>query len=181
MDTEIIDTVMKDLLEEQKKSNQLLKDLQSLVNGQTIVPPPIDTAPLQKIMTGGFDSFRTEIKAGMDKIAPAVNAQPKSIVRQYRIMFFPEADRSGNFKFFLSRTYLAVIIIIVIKVIALEVSAYIDKPRPVATAPSFTVTAAPPAFPAAGAITRPIHQRKKKNLPDTLNESQSPEKPDSTQ
>ena len=54
---------------------------------------------LQQRMTTEGGQLREETSAGLAKVAAAVEAQPKPIVR--RISFFPENDHQGNYKTFI--------------------------------------------------------------------------------
>jgi hypothetical protein len=93
MDTEIIESVLKEILEEQKVSLQGTKALVSNVNKltakiesiqqkleqQEVTPPPADAKLVQAI-----------VSTGIRQIQQTVEAQPKNVVRQFRLLLFPE-------------------------------------------------------------------------------------------
>ena len=188
MNTEIIETVLNEVLEEQRQSNQSAKDLQRLVialqlqvadlgekvktfeqrlTDQTVIAPPADTGPVQLVVAAGLESSRKEIQQGMNRIGAFVEAQPKAVVRQFRVQFFPETDRIGNYKFFISRTYLVIVMLCLLKGILLLVGQYMDRtPPPPGPQESHSVSHLP-AFHAPLEPTRPSHGKKKKTIPDT--------------
>jgi hypothetical protein len=148
MNTEILETVLNEVLDEQRQSTQALKDLQKFaldlqVNlialGETVqkfeqglatqkvIAPPADTAPLQEVVAAGMESSRQEIAQSMERIGAIVEAQPKAVTRQYRIMFFPETDRAGHYKYLIGKLCLAVILVVLLGVVLSLGSLYIDK------------------------------------------------------
>jgi len=189
MNTEIIETVLNEILDDQRQSIQELKGLRTTISDlqtnvadlgekvkafeqqltdQTVIAPPADTGPMQLVVAAGMESSRNEIIQGIGRIGTIVEAQPKAVVRQYRIQFFPETDRIGNYKFFISRTYLVVILLCLLKGILLLGGQYIDKTHPPSAPPESHVAGNLSAFPAPAPAARTIHEKKKKNISDTV-------------
>ena len=93
MDSEIIESVLSEILEEQKASLQTTKELATNIkelagkveellqkaDQQKAVVSPADTKVLQAILTNGIQ-----------QIQQRVEAQPKPIIRQFRFLLFPE-------------------------------------------------------------------------------------------
>jgi hypothetical protein len=93
MEQKIIEIALTELLEENKKTNQLNRDLiqsnkeltekvasyERQLSEIKILPPPVDTAPIAAVCN-----------QGIQKMTSIVEAQPKAVVRQIRILLFPE-------------------------------------------------------------------------------------------
>ncbi len=93
METEIIESVLKEILEEQKAGLQVNRELSANIDNltskmegvyqklelQKAPLPPADTKLMQSI-----------ISTGIRQIQQTVEAQPKNIVRQFRFLLFPE-------------------------------------------------------------------------------------------
>ncbi len=93
MDTEIIESVLKEILEEQKAGVQVSKELDSSIKAlagkidsfhqkleqQKVIAPPSDTRMVQDI-----------VASGILQIQQIVATQPKSIIRNFRLLLFPE-------------------------------------------------------------------------------------------
>ena len=130
MKEEIFESVLNEILEDQKLSTQIIKDLQTAVTNLTekvagfdqrlneqVVAPPADTLAVQKVIDEGLARIeqRTLDSANktsqtltetFQKITAIVEAQPKAIIRQFRIFAIPEHDPEGNFRYFFSRILL---------------------------------------------------------------------------
>ena len=116
METEILETVLKDVLDEQKSSNQLTKDLDShlkvlaekvegfsqKLDSQKVIAPPADTNMVQAV-----------VARGITKMQQLVEAQPKNVIKQFRLLLFPERDAWNYYKLALGRVvfWLAMILI----------------------------------------------------------------------
>jgi len=106
METVIFETVLKDVLEEQKTNNQTIQELTSKVvvltekvssfeeNQQKlkIVAPPTDTSPIEKIAAQYFLEY-----------CRLLEAQPKKVVRQFRLVLFPESNTDRYYKIIFGR------------------------------------------------------------------------------
>lgn len=106
MEKEILETVLIELLEESKKINLLvvnqnkeIQELKSTVNDFDrklaeikVSAPDVDTRPLTKIVTEGITSIQ--------KIAAA---QPKEVLHEKRILFFPEWNQKEYYKIIFGR------------------------------------------------------------------------------
>ena len=112
MEMQIVETVLTDLLEEQKETNKLLRELIEKLNeveikvdgfnqkleNQQVMPPPVDTRPLEKIAA-----------LGMVDMCQVVAKQPKSVIKQFRLQLFPETNSDRYYKIILPWALLFVI------------------------------------------------------------------------
>jgi hypothetical protein len=106
MELQIVETVLTDMLEEQKTTNQLnqelavkLKELEEKVTAfdqklETIkvMAPAVDIVPVQRI-----------IEDGLLDVAQMVEAQPKNVIRQVRLLLFPETNAGQYYKIVFGR------------------------------------------------------------------------------
>ncbi|MEJ7830563.1 MAG: hypothetical protein WKF91_20305 [Segetibacter sp.] len=106
MDEEVLQTVLTKLLQEFKEVKQqqgetakALFELKNKVAGfeqkltdVRIVPPAINVQPIT-----------TAIDNGLDKIKSTIEAQPKSITKQFRVLLFPEYNAMEYYKVVLER------------------------------------------------------------------------------
>ena len=133
MKEEVFESVLNEILEDQKLSTQIIKDLQTAVTTLTekvasfdqrlneqVVAPPADTLAVQKVIDEGLarvERRTAETAAGINdtvnsafqKTNAIVEAQPKAIIRQFRIFAIPEHDPEGNFRYFFSRILLCLL------------------------------------------------------------------------
>lgn len=127
MKEDVFETVLNDVLEELKKSNGEIKNMQSEIAAlkekvetfdgrlnEQVVAAPADTQPIQQIITEGYhkiekslterrDEMKKMVAEGFQKVSAIVEAQPKAIVRRYQVALFPENDPHGNYKFAVTR------------------------------------------------------------------------------
>jgi hypothetical protein len=106
MEIKILETVMNELLKEQKDSNRLLEELighekatREKVSGFDdrlkqirIVPPVVDTKPLTNLMAGFFE-----------KVKQIMESQPKNVIHQRRFLLFPEDNTGYYYKIIFGR------------------------------------------------------------------------------
>ena len=106
MDSEILESVLKEILDEQKEAKQAITKLTSQleelgvkVNGfneklgqQKIIAPPADTRVIQHVL-----------KTGLEQIRETVSQQPKSVVRQFRFLLFPEMYADNYYRIVFGR------------------------------------------------------------------------------
>ena len=106
MDKDIMETVLTEILEEQKKSNLLIsKNTQVLVehdkrlsaidnklDNKLLAPVPTDTKQVERL-----------IAEGVNKTTSIVADQPKQVIHQTRILLFPEHDARGYYKIVFGR------------------------------------------------------------------------------
>jgi len=139
MNEEIFSTVLNEILDELKESNQSLKTLQTTVKelqtttagfeqkltDQQVIAPPADTTAIQELtgtaIAGMQEAVKTQLDAArcdtgnkMDHIASIVEAQPKAVVKQWRLSFFPDHDINGSFRHLINKCILALICIVLI-------------------------------------------------------------------
>jgi hypothetical protein len=107
MDETIFETVLSEVLEELRQANVSLREMKGLVSGleervgvferqlreQTVVAPPADVEPVKEVVAGGLELLRGEQSAGMQRIAAILEGQPKNVVKQWRVSFFPDNGR----------------------------------------------------------------------------------------
>ena len=106
MEKEIIETVLLEMLEETKKMNELIEEQNKEIRGlQTafsdfnqklaeikVLAPAVDTLPLARIVADGINNIQ-KIVAG----------QPKEVVHEKRILFFPEWNQKEYYKIIFGR------------------------------------------------------------------------------
>lgn len=155
MNEEVLKDVLEDVLEELKEANRSLTDMrtrlaalegktggfeQKLSDQQVIVHPP-DLTPvanavtkqgegLQSKMETQVSAFRTEMEANIRRLALTVEAQPKPIVRQWRISLFPESDRSGSYKHFINWLFGGIVLALLVGVLYTLGRQYIGQMAP---------------------------------------------------
>jgi hypothetical protein len=130
MKEEIFESVLNEILEDQKQCTLVIKDLYAAVAvltekvagfdqrlNEQVVAPPADTLAVQKVIDEGLarieqrflDSVEKNkqiLTATFEKTNAIVEAQPKAIVRQFRFFHIPEHDPEGNFRYFVNRILL---------------------------------------------------------------------------
>src|SRR6186713_2999420 len=106
MELEIVETVLTEILQEIKTSNQLTtglieqgKKLEEKVDGFNqklaqlkVIAPPVDTKPMEKELV----NFHVEV-------CRIVAKQPKTVIRQVRILLFPETNAGQYYKIIFGR------------------------------------------------------------------------------
>jgi hypothetical protein len=106
MEKEILETVLLEMLEETKKMNVLIEEQNKEIRGLKtafsdfnrklteikVSATALDTLPVTKIVTDGI--------SGIQKI---VAAQPKEVVHEKRILFFPEWNQKEYYKIIFGR------------------------------------------------------------------------------
>lgn len=115
IEKETLGLVLEEFIQEQKTTNQSISDLITAVNtiGSKVddfkkeldkpkaVSVMTDTKPIQQIMQKGL----TDVKIMVD-------TQPKSIVRKFQILLFPEQDAKLFYKVVFSRWFLLLVIML---------------------------------------------------------------------
>ena len=96
MEPEVMQTVLLEVLDELKEVKQQqaetakalfeikgnVADFEQKLAAVKIVPPAIDTEPITAV-----------IKTVVDNVITTIEAQPKSVIKQFRILLFPEYKR----------------------------------------------------------------------------------------
>lgn len=115
IEKETLGLVLEEFTQEQKTTNQSISDLITAVNaiGSKVddfkkeldkpkaVSVMTDTKPIQQIMQNGL----TDVKL-------MIGTQPKSIVRKFQILLFPEQDAKLFYKVVFSRWFLWLVIMV---------------------------------------------------------------------
>ena len=108
MEDEVLQTVLTEVLQELKEVKQqqaetakALFDMKNKVGGfdqkltdVKVVAPAINLQPIA-----------TAIDSGLDKIKSTIEAQPKSITKQFRVLLFPEYSTTQYYKLILEEYY----------------------------------------------------------------------------
>jgi len=116
MEREILETVLMELVEESKRLNILvegqnkeIQELKTLISDFDkklteikVTAPKPDTLPLTIIVEGGINSIK--------KI---VESQPKQVVHEKRVLFFPEWNQKEYYKIIFGRILFWVLWVIV--------------------------------------------------------------------
>jgi hypothetical protein len=109
--------VLKEVLDEQQKANNIYADNIAGINqlaitvnsfnekleNLKIIPPPVSTKPYEEI-----------IKKGIADIAAIVNNQPKTVIRKFQILLFPEQDAKLFYKIIFGRWFLWLVVMLFI-------------------------------------------------------------------
>jgi hypothetical protein len=116
MEKDVLETVLIELVEESKRINLMveeqnkeLQELKSLISNfdkklieiKVLAPKP-DTLPLTIIVEGGINSIK--------KI---VESQPKQVVHEKRVLFFPEWNQKEYYKIIFGRILFWVLWVII--------------------------------------------------------------------
>ena len=116
MEEEVIKTVLNEVLQELKEVKQKHSEIINFANGLKkkvdgfeqklteikFVPPAIDLSPV----TSG-------IYKGLDKVNGAIEAQPKSVRKEFRILLFPEYNATENYKIVFGRLLFWMVVVLV--------------------------------------------------------------------
>ena len=152
MKEEVLETVLNEILEDQKQLILVSKSEQQQLARLTekvasfdqrlttqIVAPPVDTAPLEQETKAAMnrialfeaaalekidqhaaaasDRLNATLTTGLQKINATLEAQPKPIIRQWRINLFPENDYNGLYRLWLNRLIAGVCILAALTVL----------------------------------------------------------------
>lgn len=123
MESEIIETVLKEISEDLKYSNNIntenkskLFAIESKINSNAITKPLIDTKPIEQIISKGMDNIATIVDQTKDKRCPAI---------EFR--FFPEHNRVEYYKIVYGRILFWVVMLFIAKYLYLLGSQWINK------------------------------------------------------
>jgi hypothetical protein len=106
MDKDILETVLTDMLEEQKTTNKFndaltkqMKEMQEKIDDfgsklekLQVIAPPADTKAVQKA-----------VNDGMDALATMIESQPKNVIHQKRVLLFPETNMGQYYRIIFGR------------------------------------------------------------------------------
>jgi hypothetical protein len=135
MEPKVLETVMNELLDEQKRTNELLeqetaqqKEIGKKVEGfddklgkVQLVVPAIDTGPIVSLMEQHFE-----------KITKILEAQPKNVVHQRRYLLFPENNTGHYYKIIFGRLIPWAIVIIIFAFLLNLGNSYLEKQSEIA-------------------------------------------------
>jgi hypothetical protein len=109
--------VLNEMVGEQKLANQMNIDLVAAVNKLAnkvdsfsekldnikVTPPATDTSSIELVVASGIDKMRR-----------VVEAQPKNVVHEKRILFFPDSSSPEYYRVVLSIVFLFIFMVIVV-------------------------------------------------------------------
>lgn len=135
MEPKVLDTVMNELLDEQKRTNALLeqesaqqKEIAKKVEGfddnlgtVKLIVPAIDTRPIVSLVEKHFEKM-TEI----------LEAQPKTVVYHRRYLLFPEDNTGYYYKIIFGRLIPWAIIIVILAFLLNLGNTYLENQREIA-------------------------------------------------
>lgn len=130
MDSEIIETVLTEILDELKQSNLLNKEnnmaladnknmlisIEKKLESKDLIKPILDTRPLEQI-----------ISQGINNISAMVEEQPEKPSRQFRILLFPEHNTKEYYKVVFGRIIFWLVVLVIAKYFYLLGSEWISK------------------------------------------------------
>jgi hypothetical protein len=116
IDDGTLQMALNDIAGEQKEANQVNRDLIAAVNNLAmkvdgfgekldkikVTPPATDTSPIELMLA-----------AGIDRMKRIVEAQPKNVIHEKRILFFPDSSSPEYYKVVLSIVFLFIFMVIV--------------------------------------------------------------------
>lgn len=168
MNEQIITEVLNDILEELKQSNQSLKTLQTTIGDLRNTMGDLQTTigDLQE-RTSRFEQKLTDQQViAPDVISAIAEAQPKNVIRQWRLSFFPDNDINGSFKHLVNKITLGMICLALIAAGYKLGLHYLDRPvsasQAAAPQTSTARTAAPQTF--GSATPGPVDTLHKKHI-----------------
>jgi len=149
MNEQIITDVLNDILQELKQSNQSLKTLQTTIGelqektsgfeqkltGQQVIAPPADTTPIQELTGRAINTIQQDVKKQLGVISAIVEAQPKNVIKQWRLSFFPDNDINGSFKHLINKITMGMICFALIAAGYKLGLHYLDRPVSASQAP----------------------------------------------
>jgi len=112
-----LELVLKEILDEQQKANEINADQVAAIGQLTkkvnsfndrlenlkIIPPPVSTKPYEEI-----------IRKGITDMQLTVGNQPKSVTRKFQILLFPEQDAKLFYKMVFGRWFSWLVIMLFI-------------------------------------------------------------------
>lgn len=130
MENEVIQTVLTEVLEELKEVRQQqvamtkallqvqenLAGFEAKLDATKIGAPTIDIRPIKSV-----------VDAGIDKIKSTIEAQPKTIIKQYRILLFPEYNAGEYYKLVFGRVLFWMLMFLVVRYLYLLGKEFIGK------------------------------------------------------
>lgn len=130
MDSEIIETVLTEILGELKQSNLLNKEnnmalaenknmlisIENKLKSNDLIKPVVDTRPLEKI-----------IYRGIHNIGGMINKPPEKPSREFRILLFPEHNTKEYYQIVFGRVIFWLVVLVIAKYFYLLGSEWISK------------------------------------------------------
>ena len=130
MESEIIETVLKEILEDLKQTSELSKEnnllatenkgrmigIEKMLADKNILKPIIDTQPIERIVSQGMDNISTKIDQSRDKRGT-----------EFRFLFFPEHNTREFYKIVYGRIIFWLVMLVIAKYLFLLGNEWISK------------------------------------------------------
>lgn len=100
MENEIIETVLTEVLEEQKQTNQLAQK-----NGQVLEEQGLILKQREEKSNRQNEELKTCLLSRMDELATQVASHARPIKREFRILLFPEQGTTNYYKIVFGRIF----------------------------------------------------------------------------
>lgn len=132
IEKETLGLVLEEFTQEQKTTNQTINDLIAAVN---IIGSKLDDFkkeldnPKSVSVTSDTEPIRQMIRKGLTDVKLMIGTQPKSIVRKFQILLFPEQDAKLFYQVVFSRWFLWLVIMLFLTNLYKWGVHYIDNQR----------------------------------------------------
>jgi len=117
MDSEILQSVLREILEEQKETKQAITKLTSRLEELGVKTDSFNEKLLrQKTIAPAADTrvIQDVVKTGVEQIQEIISRQPKSVVRQFRFLLFPELYADSYYRIVFGRLLFWMMIFLVV-------------------------------------------------------------------
>jgi hypothetical protein len=115
MQKETLEIVLNELIEEQKSANKINSDLVSAINqltGKVIgVNEKLEKRDFYEPLPDG-EALQDILKKGINQMLLIKSTQPKSVVRKFQILLFPEQDAKLFYKVVFGRWFMWLVIML---------------------------------------------------------------------
>lgn len=129
MDSEIIETVLREILDEIKQSNlsnkennialtenkNMLISIENKLGSKHLINPVVDTRPLEQI-----------ISQGINNLSAIIEERPEKSSREFRILLFPEHNTKEYYRVVFGRIIFWLVMLVIAKYIYLLGSEWIN-------------------------------------------------------
>lgn len=118
IEKESLELVLEEFTEEQKLHNKSVNDLVTAINGLTNKFTQFEeklAKPKEIAVATNTKPIEEILQKGIKDITLAIDAQPKSIIRKWQILLFPEQDAQLFYKIVFGRWFLLLVIALFLK------------------------------------------------------------------
>jgi hypothetical protein len=130
MEAEVMQTVLLEVLGELKEVKQQqaetakalseikgnMASFEQKLAAVKIVPPAIDTEPITAV-----------IKTGFDNVITTIEAQPKSVIKQFRVLLFPEYNTEEYYRIVFGRLLFWMLMFLTVTYLYLLAKDFIER------------------------------------------------------